>query len=316
MREKQWAEKYPEFEMGPVPAEPCVSEAYLSLERDRIFRRTWINVGRVEDVPKIGDYLVCDLAVCKASILVIRGSDGIVRGCHNVCSHRSRKLLPTEQGSCAGRVYCPFHGWVYSDTGELIRIPDERHFFDFDRRDHGLAPVNTDIWEGFIVVNLSDTPQTLREYLGGVAEQLDGCPFHEMKRSFTYKIEVNANWKVVQDGQNETYLWSVEYQATQKLTPMRIALAADAFKTKLFHVAQMIGKMDHYVVFPNFCDPPRADRPVHNLPHLQLMAAVRRSDDLGDSHALHGASDSVRAAPARVFQAPHLGHPPRGHGRA
>jgi len=121
---------------------------------------------------------------------------------------------------------------------------------------------------------------------GGVADQLDGCPFQEMKRRWTYSVDVRANWKLVQDGQNEAYhfpfqhrrildgsfvtnnkghnryqnvnlhnyhsVWSCEYRPSQKLTPLRMVLAANARETPLFHVSQMIGKMDHYVVFPNF----------------------------------------------------------------
>ena len=44
MRNKQWAEKYPELGTGPVPAEPYISPEFYELERDRVFRRTWINV--------------------------------------------------------------------------------------------------------------------------------------------------------------------------------------------------------------------------------------------------------------------------------
>ncbi len=288
MREKQWAEKYPDLGTGPVLAEPCISEEHFELERDRIFRRTWINVGRVEDVPNNGDYVVRDLTVCKSSILIIRGQDGIVRGFHNVCSHRGRRLVLEKRGSCPGSVYCHFHNWVYSDDGNLIRVPDEENFFDINKRDHGLTPVTTDTWEGFIFIHLGGTEpaETLRDYLGGLADQLDGCPFHEMELMYTYEVEVQANWKVVQDGQNEIYhfpfqhrrildgsfmkndkghcryqdinlynyhsVWSCEYPTSQKLTPLRIALSADAHQTRLFHVDQMIGKMDHFVVFPNF----------------------------------------------------------------
>ena len=48
MGEKQWAEKYPDLGRAPVPTEPYISEEYFALERDRIFRRTWLNVGRAE----------------------------------------------------------------------------------------------------------------------------------------------------------------------------------------------------------------------------------------------------------------------------
>ena len=189
MREKQWAEKCHELGTEPLPTEPYVSEDHFERERNLIFRRSWINVGRIDEAPNAGDYFVRDIAMCKAWVLVIRGSDGIVRGFHNVCSHRGNTLARDERGSCPGSVYCHFHNWVYSDTDALIRVPDEENFFDLDKREHGLRPVNADVWEGFVFVHLDPEPaETLREYLGGMADQLDGCRFHEMPLTQTYRV--------------------------------------------------------------------------------------------------------------------------------
>ena len=287
MRERRWAEKYPHLGAAPLPTEPYLSEEHYALERDRVFRRTWINAGRVDEIPGPGDYFVRDIPICGASVLVIRGSDGVVRGFHNVCSHRGNRLVPGERGSCPGGVHCRFHNWVYGDTGALIHVPDEENFLDFDRRDHGLAPVNTDIWEGFVFVHLEPAPaESLREHLGGVADQLDGCPFHEMPLMQTYRVEERANWKVALDAQNELYhfpfqhrrvlgdafvtndkrqcryqdlrlydrhsVWSCEFRRDQKPTP----LAATLFKfdgfLRAFKIPQMIGEMDFFTVFPNF----------------------------------------------------------------
>ena len=55
MREKQWAEKYPDLGTSPLPTEPCICEERFARERDLIFRRTWLNVGRVEELPRAGD---------------------------------------------------------------------------------------------------------------------------------------------------------------------------------------------------------------------------------------------------------------------
>lgn len=42
---------------GPVPLEPYRSASFFGLERDRIFRRAWLNIGRIEDVPDRGDFV-------------------------------------------------------------------------------------------------------------------------------------------------------------------------------------------------------------------------------------------------------------------
>ena len=287
MREKQWTERYPELGTDPLPTESYVSDEQFLLERDLIFRRTWINVGRVDEIPEAGDYFVRNIAICKVSILTIRGSDGVVRGFHNVCSHRSNRLVSDERGTCRRTLHCRFHNWAYDDKGMLIRVPDEENFFDFDKRDHGLSPVTTDIWGGFIFVHLEPDPaETLRDYLGGVADQLDGCPFHEMPLMQTYTVEEHANWKVGLDAQNELYhfpfqhrrvagdtfvmndkrqiryqnlilynnhsVWSCEYNSRQKSTPLASSLYRFDGIIRSFAIPQMIGDMDFFTVFPNF----------------------------------------------------------------
>lgn len=153
--------------------------------------------------------------ICDASILVIRSADGVVRGFHNVCSHRSNRLVPEVRGTCQNAVRCPFHSWTYSSKGELLHVPDKAYFHDFDKADHGLTPVHTDVWEGFIFIHLDANPaENLREYLGGVANRLDGCRFSEMKLFQAYTVEERANWKVVLDAQNELYHLPFQHQRT------------------------------------------------------------------------------------------------------
>ena len=77
--DRRWAKKYPKLGTGPIFAESCVSAEYFELERERIFRRSWLNVGAVWEIPGPGDYFVRDLAVCNVSILVMRGRDKEVR---------------------------------------------------------------------------------------------------------------------------------------------------------------------------------------------------------------------------------------------
>ena len=111
MRNKQWAEKYPELGTGPVLAESYISPEFYELERDRVFRRTWINVCRTDDIPERGDFFVRDLAVCNTSLLIMRGKDDVIRAFHNVCSHRSNVVVPQEKGTCSVGLFCPFHNW-------------------------------------------------------------------------------------------------------------------------------------------------------------------------------------------------------------
>ncbi|TMA51497.1 MAG: Rieske 2Fe-2S domain-containing protein, partial [Deltaproteobacteria bacterium] len=88
----RWHDKYPQLGTDPVPAAVFTSAEQFEREREQIFRKVWLNVGRVEQIPHPGDYLVKDLAVCNTSVLVVRGKDGTVKAFHNMCSHRGNKI--------------------------------------------------------------------------------------------------------------------------------------------------------------------------------------------------------------------------------
>ena len=52
----------PSLGTGPVNYEDSISPEYYELERKAIFNRTWLNVGRVEQVPRVGRYFTKELS--------------------------------------------------------------------------------------------------------------------------------------------------------------------------------------------------------------------------------------------------------------
>jgi phenylpropionate dioxygenase-like ring-hydroxylating dioxygenase large terminal subunit len=208
----RWSELYPELGTGPISTEPCTSPEFYALERERVFKNTWLKVGRVEEIANPGDYKVKKIAVANASVILVRGKDGVVRGFYNVCSHRGNGVIveigeETFGSSRAAVLTCRFHGWVYDASGALLQVPEEERFYDcFDKRESGLTPVHTDVWEGFIFVNLAATPRaTLAEYLGEYSAHFAGFPFDKLPYCFTYYTELDCNWKVAHDAFAEAY---------------------------------------------------------------------------------------------------------------
>ena len=204
---RRWTTEYPELGTDPLPIEPYVSPQYFALEREKIFQRTWLCTGRrVEEIPQAGDYFVQDVRVGNASVLIVRGKDGVIRGFHNVCKHRGNRVVWDTQGSCSAGLTCKFHGWTYTAEGKLVGVPEEDMFFDFKKSEHGLTPVATDTWEGFIFVNLNPHPkETLHEYLGEVVDLLRGYPFNELPVCWSYTAEQKCNWRLLRDSQLESY---------------------------------------------------------------------------------------------------------------
>ena len=209
--EGSWTEHYPELGTGPVSYEDSIDPAHYELERDAIFRRTWLNVGRIEQLPRVGSYFTKELDAARTSIVVVKDRDDTVRAFHNLCRHRGNKLVwndyPNEEvdGTCR-QFTCKYHGWRYGLDGALAFVQQEEEFFDLDMSDYGLVDVQCEVWEGFIFVNLDQAnTQSVRDYLGRLGAGLEGYPFGEMTQVFKYRAEVGSNWKLFIDAFAEFY---------------------------------------------------------------------------------------------------------------
>ena len=202
----RWHDLYPELGTGPLDTAGLTSPEQFEREREHIFRKVWLTVGRVEQIPNPGDYFVQDIAVCKTSIIVVRGKDQRIRAFHNICSHRGNKLVWNARGS--GQMFtCKLHCWSYGLDGQLRHVPDRDSFFNLDDASLALTPVAVDEWGGFVFVNLAPQPETsLAEYLGKLGTSLAGYPFDALSASSaSWTFEVKANWKLVKDGFQEVY---------------------------------------------------------------------------------------------------------------
>ena len=112
----KWTDAYPELGRGPVSLDDCVSQEFYEKEREHIFRKNWLYVGRTERLPKVGSYFTRELEILNTSVLVLRDNDNNVRAFHNICPHRGNKLVWKddpfqETEGTSPRLYCRFHGW-------------------------------------------------------------------------------------------------------------------------------------------------------------------------------------------------------------
>lgn len=189
---------------GRTPASVYTSNERFDYER-QLFGEVWLYAGRVERIPKSGDWFVRNVDVRQVSAIVVRGKDGQVRAFHNICSHRGMKLAWNESGQ-GGKFSCPYHGWLFDAEGKLANLPNQDCFPDVDTSANGLQPIACDTWEGFIFINLSGHPrQTLREFLGPLAARLGDAPFGDYPLTATISQNVDANWKMGMEAASEGY---------------------------------------------------------------------------------------------------------------
>ncbi len=189
-------------------------------ERERIFAAEWVAVGRAEEVPESGNYLLLNLA--GESLLLVRTPGGDLRGFYNLCRHRGCRVVldgdtrpgapasPAPSGRFPGAIRCPYHGWTYTLDGELRTAPFLENHDGFDRADFPLHPVGVDTWGGFVFVHLEPAAAaasggTLLRQLGPVPERLARYPLAHLRVGRRITYPVNANWKVMLENYNECY---------------------------------------------------------------------------------------------------------------
>jgi phenylpropionate dioxygenase-like ring-hydroxylating dioxygenase large terminal subunit len=187
-----------------LPKDAYLSKDFLRRENERMWPRVWQIACRVEELAKVGDYIVYDIG--DNSIIVVRENEDRIRGYHNTCSHRGRQLV--EGAGRAGQFRCKFHGWRYNLDGACIDVQDREDFAsstcvsDDELR---LKEVLIDTWAGFVFINMDLNAEPLQNFLDPVPTFLD--PFEMQKWRYRwYKTTVlPCNWKVVLEGFNESY---------------------------------------------------------------------------------------------------------------
>ncbi|MGD9764829.1 MAG: aromatic ring-hydroxylating dioxygenase subunit alpha [Candidatus Binatia bacterium] len=237
-KSKRWTLEHPELGTGPLSVEPYISQRRFELVRDRVFRRSWLCTGkRTDEIPNPGDFLIENIELLGASVIIVRGKDGVVRGFHNVCKHRGNKLTRAAQGSCRSAFVCGYHGWAYNFDGKLAAATEDDMFFDFEKNSLDLTPVHTDTWAGFIFINFDPDPaESLREWLGEIVEQYEGYPFDQVTVAFSFTAELNCGWGVLRDSQLEGYHLKYLHQRTapgtmiKKSDPSRHSLDFKLFR--------------------------------------------------------------------------------------
>ena len=181
-----------------IPADWYTDPRVLALEQQTVFPRAWQVAGRVDQLEAPGQYVTCETPAGEPIVLV-RGSDRVLRGFFNVCRHHAAAVVTAPEGT-TNHLRCPYHGWTYSLEGALKGTPDFTEVCNFDRDAHGLVPIEIGVWEKWVFVKLTGDGPSLDDFIGADLKarfpSADVGGLHWMERR-SYMVE--CNWKVYVD---------------------------------------------------------------------------------------------------------------------
>ena len=175
----------------------------FKLETNGLLARTWQFAGHASQLKETGDYFTFDMA--GESLFCIKGRDGEIRTFYNVCQHRAHQLV-SGQGQTRV-VVCPYHAWTYELTGELRAGPNIKAVEGFDKSSICLTSVRTEVYLGFIFVNLDNDAKPMDEWFPNVRTELESYIPHWDTLAPLEWVEIpeNCNWKVSVENYSECY---------------------------------------------------------------------------------------------------------------
>ena len=160
------SERYVKLEDGLVSRKIFFDPEIYQIELERIFARCWLFLGHESQIPNPGDYMTAYMG--EDPILVCRGSDGTVRAFLNSCCHRGMKVCRADRGN-ARQFTCSFHGWTYTNSGELKGVPmgDKVYGKRLNKAEWGLLQVpKLASYGGLLFGNWDAGAESLDDFLG------------------------------------------------------------------------------------------------------------------------------------------------------
>jgi phenylpropionate dioxygenase-like ring-hydroxylating dioxygenase large terminal subunit len=210
---------------------------FFELEKRRIFRTSWQLVCHGNDIPDPGDYQCFDLL--GESIVTVRGKDGVIRSFHNVCRHRASRLVDGPAGNCGGRITCPYHAWTYSLDGRLIGVPHRETFRNFQPEQHGLVPLEQEIFLGFVFVRLESGLPGVREMMAPYLDELAVYRMEELVPQGRVTLRPRpVNWKNVADNYSDGMHIDVAHPGLSRLFGRSYGIEAQPWVDKMWGVLQ------------------------------------------------------------------------------
>lgn len=194
-----------------VPVEHYTSPTRWQLEQDRIFKRLPLVLALSAEMKEPNSYKA--LNVMGVPVLLTRDAAGRVHSFVNMCSHRGAEVVEEGRGK-ARRFTCPYHAWVYDNSGDLVGLFQRDRFGEIDTSCRGLTPLPVAERAGLIFGGtVPGMDFDVDTFLCGYEEMLEDHALGSCR--FVGRVALNgSNWKLAYDGYLDFYHLPVLHKRT------------------------------------------------------------------------------------------------------
>lgn len=251
--------------LPPVPAARYVDPHFNALERERLWKKSWLYACHMDELPEAGSYVLWKRL--GSPILIVRGKDDKIRAFYNTCRHRGGPLVKDDSGRRSLFV-CGYHGWSYDHEGNLVGVRDPRDFPEFDKSCLGLFQVSCDKFGNWVFINCDPDAAPLHDYLGPIVPEMAEFQPDKIRLAHKADYEINCNVKVLLDAFLETYHLKSIHQQT-----------VDRFLDHLGTTIELWPNGHSRMVTPNR-RPEWKDPGVAGLPECETVGEIARDNNV------------------------------------
>lgn len=177
-------------------------------EMEVIFGKSWVYVAHESELANPGDYVTTQIG--RQPLIVSRDEDGEIHALINRCLHRGSIVCRYDKGN-ANYFRCPYHGWVYDNSGKLTGVAQRGSGYAEDAKlPDRLGRARVESYRGFVFASLATEGPSLREHLGETTRyidlQLDRSPTGQAEARFgNFRTEYKGNWKFQCENSTDGY---------------------------------------------------------------------------------------------------------------
>jgi phenylpropionate dioxygenase-like ring-hydroxylating dioxygenase large terminal subunit len=202
-----------------LPARFFYEAAEFEQEKARIFLKSWHLVAHVNELREPGSFVTH--GIFEQSVILIAGREGAIRAFHNVCQHRGNRLVAARRGKVP-ILTCGYHAWSYGLDGCLRAAPNTQGVAGFSKSEHGLKPVQVEIFASFVFVNLDPAAKPIAAMAPGAEAEIRRFipDLDRLTLIEEVDVPVSANWKVIQENSIEGYHFDYSGPAHRQLVQL------------------------------------------------------------------------------------------------